>query len=176
MIKKMLLIILAFTLLSCIGKPSIDDKKLSELKFNLEEFFNGRVLAHGQFQDRFGSVRSRFEVDINGSFNGQTLILKEQFLFSDGSSQTRIWTLEKTGRNEWQGTATDISDLAIGYESGDTFNWKYSVNLPVGDRIIKVNFDDWMWLISEKRLLNKAYVQKFGVNVGEVIIFFEKTE
>jgi hypothetical protein len=31
-----------------------------------------------------------------------------------------------------------------------------------------------MWLLSEDRLLNRAYMKRFGVDIGEVIIFFEK--
>jgi len=37
-----------------------------------------------------------------------------------------------------------------------------------------VTFDDYMWLISEERMLNKAYMSKFGMPLGEVIIMFEK--
>jgi len=39
---------------------------------------------------------------------------------------------------------------------------------------IKVTFDDWMWLLSDDRLLNRAYVKRFGVDIGDVIIIFEK--
>ena len=59
----------------CVGKPSINDPKLSELEINLEDFFDGNVIAYGQFQDVFGTVRSRFEVDIQGKFDGQHLEL-----------------------------------------------------------------------------------------------------
>jgi Protein of unknown function (DUF3833) len=37
-----------------------------------------------------------------------------------------------------------------------------------------VTFDDWMWLMSKDRVLNRAYMQRFGVDVGDVIIWFEK--
>jgi hypothetical protein len=40
--------------------------------------------------------------------------------------------------------------------------------------MLRVQFDDWMWKMSETRLINRAYVRKLGVTVGEVIIFFEK--
>ena len=39
---------------------------------------------------------------------------------------------------------------------------------------MRVTFDDWMWLMSDERLLNRAYVKRFGVDIGEVIIWFEK--
>jgi hypothetical protein len=37
-----------------------------------------------------------------------------------------------------------------------------------------VSFDDWMWLLTDDRLLNRAYMSRFGVPIGEVIIFFER--
>jgi hypothetical protein len=39
---------------------------------------------------------------------------------------------------------------------------------------MRVSFDDWMWLLSDDRVLNRAYVKRFGVTIGEVIITFEK--
>ena len=31
-----------------------------------------------------------------------------------------------------------------------------------------------MWLLSDDRLLNRAYMKRFGVDIGEVVITFEK--
>jgi len=39
---------------------------------------------------------------------------------------------------------------------------------------MRVSFDDWMWLLSEDRLLNRAYMLRFGIDIGEVLITFEK--
>ena len=53
-------------------------------------------------------------------------------------------------------------------------DWGYTIDLPVPDGTLRVTFDDWMWLLSEDRLLNRAYMERFGVTIGEVIITFEK--
>jgi hypothetical protein len=37
-----------------------------------------------------------------------------------------------------------------------------------------VNFDDWMWLMDDEHLLNRAYMSKYGLSIGEVIIVFKK--
>ena len=39
---------------------------------------------------------------------------------------------------------------------------------------LRVSFDDWMWLLSDDRLFNRAYMKRFGVNIGDVSISFEK--
>lgn len=159
---------------ACVGKPSLEDEKLSDRKLNLEEFFEGEVLATGQFQDVFGTVRRRFDVVINGTWDGETLTLVEDFSYADGSTEQRIWSLEKTGADTWQGTAPGVIGIATGEERGDTFNWTYEIDLPVPDGTLRVSFDDWMWMLSDTRVLNRAYMKRFGVDIGEVIITFEK--
>lgn len=165
---------LALLFLASCGRPDLADEKLSSRELNLEEFFQGRTVAHGQFQDRFGTVRRRFRVEIAGDWGGERLKLVEDFAYSDGGTEQRIWTLVKQGENRWQGTAAGVQGVAEGEERGDTFNWRYTIGLPAGDGTMRVSFDDWMWLLEDGRLLNKAYMSRFGVTLGEVIIFFEK--
>ena len=110
---------------ACTAKPDIDDNLLSDRKLNLEEFFDGHLVAYGQFQDVFGTVRRRFTVDINGNWNGKTLKLIEDFVYDDGSTEQRVWSLAKSGDDTWKGTAPGVIGTAKGQERGDTFNWRY---------------------------------------------------
>ena len=166
-------------LTACTGKPSLEDPSLGSLELNLEEFFEGETVARGQFQDIFGTVRRRFDVEIDGSWDGRTLTLTEDFLYEDGSTERRVWSLVKTGPESWSGSAPGVLGVASGTEKGDTFNWVYTIDLPIpsadgATETMRVTFDDWMWLMSDDRLLNRAYVKRFGVDIGEVIIWFEK--
>ncbi|WP_299046608.1 DUF3833 domain-containing protein [uncultured Tateyamaria sp.] len=168
---------LAFAMLAaCTGKPDLDDAALSDRKLNLEEFFDGELIAYGQFQDVFGMVRRRFTVEIEGTWDGETLTLVEDFVYEDDSTEQRIWTLTKTGPDSWAGTAPGVIGTATGQETGDTFNWQYKIDLPVPDGTLRVTFDDWMWLLSDDRLLNRAYMKRAGVDIGDVIITFEKLD
>ena len=63
---------------------------------------------------------------------------------------------------------------ANGQESGNTFRWGYTLNLPVDGRVIEVQFDDWMYLMTDKVMLNKAAMSKFGIHLGEVTLSFVK--
>lgn len=166
-------------LAACSGKPSLDDPLLSDRQLNLEEFFAGDLVAYGQFQDVFGTVRRRFEVGIAGRWDGETLTLVEDFVYEDGATERRVWRLRKTGPDNWVGQADGVIGVARGEERGDSFNWQYTIDLPVPAadgtaETIRVTFDDWMWLLSEDRLLNRAYVKRWGVDIGEVIIAFER--
>lgn len=161
-------------LTACTGKPGPDDPLLSDREFELQEFFDGRVKAYGQFQDVLGTVRRRFEVDIVGTWDGETLRLVEDFAYEDGSTEQRVWTLRQTGDETWEGTAPGVIGVTKGVERGDTFNWQYEIDLPVPDGTLRVTFDDWMWQLGPNRVLNKAYMKRFGVDIGEVVITFEK--
>ncbi len=166
-------------LAACTGKPSFDDPALSERKLNLEEFFDGELVAFGQFQDIFGTVRRRFEVQISGDWNGERLLLTEDFLYEDGSTEQRVWTLVKTGEDSWRGTAPGVIGEATGVEDGDRFNWQYEIDLPVPSadgttETLRVTFNDWMWLTADNRLFNRAYMRRAGIDIGDVSISFEK--
>ncbi len=166
-------------LTACTGKPSFNDPALSDRELNLEEFFDGRTVAYGQFQDIFGTVRRSFRVQITGDWNGERLLLTEDFVYEDGSTEQRVWTLTKTGEDSWQGTAPGVQGVATGEERGNRFNWRYTIDLPVPAAdgtvdTIRVSFDDWMWLLDDDRLFNRAYMSRYGVDIGDVSIMFEK--
>jgi len=44
----------------------------------------------------------------------------------------------------------------------------------VDGRTWNVEFDDWMYLIDERVMLNRATMSKFGVRLGEVLLSFAK--
>ncbi len=170
-----LALICGLFLAACTGKPALEDPVLSDRTLNLEDFFEGQSVAYGQFQDSFGTVRRRFEVQIDGTWDGETLTLTEDFVYEDGSTEQRVWTLTKTGADTWEGRAPGVVGVATGEERGDTFNWVYTIDLPMPDGSTqRFSFDDWMWLLSEDRLFNRAYMTAFGLPVGEVLITFEK--
>jgi hypothetical protein len=176
---RLILIAAILFLAACTGKPSLEDPKLSDRKLNLEEFFVGRTVAKGQFQDVFGTVRRRFDVEIEGRWDGRVLTLIEDFTYEDGATEKRVWSLRKTGPDTWEGAAPGVIGLATGEERGDAFNWQYTIDLPIPAAdgsvdTVRVTFDDWMWLMSDDRLLNRAYMKRFGVDIGEVIIWFER--
>jgi hypothetical protein len=61
-----------------------------------------------------------------------------------------------------------------GLAAGNAFQWAYTLKLPVDDNVYEVQFDDWMYLIDEHVMLNKAVMSKFGIRLGEVTLSFHK--
>ncbi len=141
---------------------------------DLAQYFNGTLDAYGVFTDRSGTVVKRFTVVMVCTWNGDDGVLDEDFRYSDGSTQKRIWRLRKLGDGRFSGRADDVVGEARGETRGNTFHWTYTLNLLVDGRVFEVQFDDWMYLMTDKVMLNKAAMSKFGVRLGEVTLSFVK--
>jgi hypothetical protein len=63
---------------------------------------------------------------------------------------------------------------ATGQVSGNAFRWGYTLALPVDGRVWNVDFDDWMYLMDDRVMLNKATMSKWGVKLGEVTLSFTR--
>jgi len=63
---------------------------------------------------------------------------------------------------------------AVGTVAGNAFNWRYTLALPIEGRTWHVDFDDWMFLVDDQVMLNRAVMSKFGIRLGEVTLSFTK--
>ncbi|MDJ0919983.1 MAG: DUF3833 domain-containing protein [Henriciella sp.] len=158
----------------CVSAPTVADFEDAPRQLVLEEYFEGQTTAYGVFEDRFGKVRRTFKVDITGTVENGVLTLDERFIYNDGERETRVWTIDILGNGQYRGIAGDVPNYAYGEVAGNAFNWKYKVDLKVGDSVWNVGFDDWMYLLEDGVLINRAYVTRFGVRIGEVTIAFQK--
>ena len=172
--KILLSVLVVFSFSSC-AIQSIENYENEKPSFDLQEFFDGNTTGWGIVQDRSGTVTRRFVVEILGKFNGNEGTLDEQFKWSDGKVEQRIWRLNKVNSKQWIGTADDVVGKAVGTISGNTLKWEYILKLPLENGSINVKFDDWMYLVDENVLMNKARFSKFGFVLGEVTLSFVKS-
>ncbi|WP_332742418.1 DUF3833 domain-containing protein [Hydrogenophaga sp.] len=191
----------AAALAGCAG-PQIGQYAGEKPVLDLRSYFNGTLDAYGVFTDRSGAVVKRFTVVMVCSWNGDDGVLDETFNYSDGSTGKRIWRMKHLGDGRFSGTADDVVGVARGEQRGNAFRWGYTLLLPVGGKpsdagppqgasapsggsevraapsvgasIIEVQFDDWMYLVDQRVMLNKAAMSKFGVRLGEVTLSFVK--
>lgn len=174
MLMRMLLLAAALLVAGCGATMRPADYAAEQPKLDLQTYFNGTVDAWGIFQDRSGKVVKRFTVVMRCTWDGDTGVLDEDFTYSDGTTQKRVWTLKKVGENRYVGTASDVVGEASGETGGNAFNWKYVLALPVDGKVYNVNFDDWMYLMDDQVMLNRAVMSKFGFRLGEVTLSFRK--
>lgn len=141
---------------------------------DLREYFNGTLDAYGVFTDRSGRVVKRFTVVMDCRWNGSEGVLDEAFTYSDGTQQRRVWHLTAQTDGRFVGRADDVVGEARGQQSGNAFQWTYTLALKVDGRVIEVQFDDWMYLMDERVMLNRAAMSKWGVHLGDVTLSFVK--
>ena len=161
-------------LLGGCSTPKIQDYAKETPVLELRDYFNGTLDAYGIFTDRSGQVVKRFTVVMNCSWSGDQGVLDEAFSYSDGTTQRRIWRLTRHADGRYTGQADDVVGSAEGQQSGNAFHWTYTLALPVDGRVIEVQFDDWMYLMNDKVMLNKAAMRKWGFGLGEVTLSFVK--
>lgn len=154
--------------------PQVADYAGETPRLDLREYFNGTIDAWGVFTDRAGKVVKRFSVVMNCSWQGGDGVLDEAFSYSDGTRQRRIWRLKQLEEGRYSGRADDVRGEAAGQQLGNTFHWRYVLALPVEGKVVEVDMDDWMYLMSDRVMLNKASMSKFGLHLGEVTLSFAK--
>jgi hypothetical protein len=156
------------------ASQQIDTYATEKPVLDLQQYFNGTLDAYGVFTDRSGTVVKRFTVVMVCNWIGAQGVLDETFTYADGSTQKRIWRLQKQADGRFTGRADDVVGEALGESRGNAFHWAYTLRLPVDGKVYDVQFDDWMYLMTDKVMLNKAAMSKFGVRLGEVTLSFVK--
>ncbi len=166
--------LLIVLLLGC-GTTPVDYKNTAP-EFDLKTFFTGDLKGWGLIKNYQGKVTKRFVVDMNGTWNGDKGVLYELFTYADGSTQERTWYLNKLKNDINTGTASDVVGTATGTQAGFAFNWNYDLLFESDGKQIQVHLQDWLYQVDEKAVISQAAIKKFGINVGEVIVFILKEE
>lgn len=171
--KRLLLAVCSTLGLASCSSPGVDSFRNESPKLDLRQYFDGTVDAWGIVRDRDGTISQRFTVEIRATWNGDVGTLDEQFRYSDGRTQQRVWTLRKSGDN-YVGTAPDVVGEAKGAAAGNAFRLQYVLDYPYRSSTIHLNVDDWMYLVDDKVLLNRSSITKLGFEVAQVMISFRK--
>ena len=164
----------AALLTACASAPVPADYAAEKPPLDLATYFNGDVVGHGLFTDRSGKVQRRFTVAMKGTWTGDSGVLDEDFTYSDGKKERRVWRLKKLPGGQYTGMADDVVGTALGQVAGNALQWKYTLRLPVDGSVYDVQFDDWMYQMDERVMINKAQMSKFGFRLGEVTLSFYK--
>jgi len=173
MFKMFFPIITLLTLAGC-SSMKLNNYKNNTPEFVLEEYFLGRTMAYGVFENRSGEVVNQFTVSIDGHVEGSTLVLNEDFVYMDGKLENRLWRIDILPDGRYEGRTNGVVGIASGQRVGNAFNWVYVFDLAVEDTTYRVKFDDWMFLQKDNVMINRAFVTKWGFNVGSVTLSFQK--
>lgn len=130
---------------------------------------SGALTVDGVIFGPFGRVTSRFNADMQGSWDGAAGHLAESFRFAGGGRQERAWHLQLGEAGRVTATAEDVIGTATGQASGATLVLRYRLRLgeAAGGHVLSVT--DWMYLTEEGTIVNRSEMHKFGLPVATLL-------
>jgi hypothetical protein len=146
---------------------------VSAKDLSLEDYFAGKTSAVGSFS-AINGVKRQFTVDLRGKWNGQTLTLVEDFVYSDGERDRKTWRFRKIAPNQYRGTREDVVGDTLVTVTGNTARFTYLVDLDAARKRNRVRFHDTMTLQDNGRLINNATITKFGLPVARTRVEFSR--
>ncbi|MEP2640902.1 DUF3833 domain-containing protein [Roseobacter sp.] len=137
--------------------------------FDVRAHLNGPMLCEGVIYGPLGRVSSRFVADFDCTWDGNTGVIDEHFVYDDGSTQDRKWHLQVTDTGALAATADDVVGQGAGRQTGPAVMLTYKIRLPdnAGGHVLKTL--DWMYLTPNGTIMNRSQFRKFGIKVAELI-------
>lgn len=143
-------------------------------RFELTSFLAGKTRAWGIFEDRFGRLRRRLEVEMEGRWDGDKFVLDERFTYDTGEVEIRRWLVEPAGEGRFRATCPDCVGEAVGQCDEDSIRMSYRFRLKLESRDVVVSFEDRIYRMNNDHAVNRATMTKWGVKLGELALFFER--
>lgn len=145
-------------------------------KLVLEEFFRGNLVAEGTFTNtRDGSTRG-LKVRMRGDWDGKTLTLVEDFVYSDGEKDRKTWRFTKVAEGRYTGTREDVIGTADIRQNGNDVLLDYTAKVTTKDgKSYNIRFSDVLSLIGPRTVLNTADLTAYWFfEVGKVRLTIRK--
>ncbi|WP_300032524.1 DUF3833 domain-containing protein [uncultured Roseobacter sp.] len=137
--------------------------------FDVRQHLNGPIVCEGVIYGPLGRVSSRFVADFDASWEGNKGVMKERFVYDDGSIQDREWHLDLRPDDAIVATAPDVVGEGRGRQSGSTVVLRYNIRLPDASGGHVLSTVDWMYLTPNGTIMNRSQFRKFGIKVAELV-------
>ena len=124
--------------------------------FELTTFLAGRTRAWGIFEDRFGKLRRRIEVEMVGSWRDGLFVLEERFTYDGNETERRTWLVEPQGEGRFRATCPECVGGATGVCDTDSIRMSYHFLLKLEKRTIVVGFHDRIFRVGVAIAVNRA--------------------
>lgn len=163
-----LVLVIMVVMMSACSSVEIEEYKALQPAFVPEEFFNGKLSAHGVVRNRNGKVIRTFNADIKAWWEEGVGYLDETFIFNDGEEQQRTWKLLARGDGKYLASANDVVGETNAFAGGNAFRLEYTLLVKYRGRDIPVQVSDWMWRVSDDVVINHSVMKKFGLRIGDI--------
>ena len=152
------------------GFPAQEPQDYAHLvpSIDLRENLRGTLLCRGMIFGPTGRVTSRFEAVMRMTWDGDSGSMEEDFLYDDGTRQSRSWHLTVLEDGWIRAEASDVIGTARGRQCGNAFGMRYRIVLPPENGGHTLDAVDWMYLQPDGTILNRSQFRKFGIKVAEL--------
>ncbi|MGH1369862.1 MAG: DUF3833 family protein [Maritimibacter sp.] len=149
--------------------------------FLINKHLSGDLLSEGVVFGPNGRVTNSFVAKMAGTWDGDTGdgdtgTLSEDFVYSNGRTQSRKWFLTLGQNNSFTATAADIVGTARGTMSGSTIKMTYKITLPKESGGHTLTAIDWLYLTQDGVVINRSELRKFGIKVAELVATIRPVE
>ena len=140
----------------------------------VEQYFQGRTIVTGLFEERFRKNQKQFSAVIVGTGDSNGFELDETIQMDRNKPEKRVWQIKKLNENEYVGRSDDVVGVATGISTNNSIRWTYDMLIPFKNRQIRTNFDDRMFLQPSGILLNLVTIRKFSLVVATLALVYTK--
>ena len=137
----------------------------------LESFFAGRTRGDGVFTNSWTQSQRRFQVVIDGTWDGRVLALSESYDYADGLHEQKNWHLRQTAPGMFIGTYDDTIGTASIWSEGSAVRLRYRLRLAG----IALAFDETMAVRDDGCVIDRARVTKWGIPVGRLEVIMRRS-
>lgn len=148
-----------------------------KLFFDLRKFFSGDFEGWGVACDTSQRLRDHFYIIGKVTINDQKHVkIEEDLYYGSGKEEFRVWEFNFINDHEFIANGTDVLTPDVkGVQNGNTTNMRYDFLVPVSGRLImQANVDNWRYMIDDNTFINRLFLYKFGLRVGELLVVFKR--
>ena len=147
---------------------------VASMPFELMSFLEGPTLAWGVFEDRFGTLRRRIRVRMDGRWQDGEFVLDEWFDYDSGPSERRIWRIIPGSEGGFTATCPECVGEATGLSDDGSIRMRYRFRLEFSGRSLVVDLDDRIHRLDAGIAVSRARISKWGIQLGELSLFLSK--
>lgn len=144
--------------------------------FDLRRHLRGPILCEGVIYGPAGRVVARFVAEMEARWDGNRGVLREEFRYDSGATQSREWRLTLGSDGTIRAEADDLVGTGHGQQTGPAAVLNYRIRLPAGAGGHLLDATDWMYLTENGAIINRSQFRKFGIPVAELVATMRRAE
>lgn len=146
-----------------------EDYRDGHPRFDLATHLNGKMLCEGAIFGPTGRVTSTFVARFDAKWDNNVGVIDEHFVYDDGETQDRQWTITLGEDGNFTATAPDVLDTGKGSQAGAAVLFRYRIKVPESAGGYVLSAFDCMYLTSDGTIINRSQFRKFGIRVAELV-------